>query len=193
MNVIVTQSAGADAGSACCPSVSRPTVIQWRNRHAAERFAGVADAARLGRPTHVDEDGIVAANLSPPPDSLGVTHWSIRILAGPRRGGHRHHPAPGHQARHLHTRQGHRLRDQQISRQMDRALRVIHPDQESRRHPRQGRTQGEFRRTTLGHALHRTPRCMPNDGHLGAGNRRAARLTFKCAFVARLDQQVGLR
>ena len=61
--------------------VSRPTVIQWRNRYAAEGLAGLEDAARSGRPAHVDEDAIVAATLSPPPDSLGVTHWSTRLLA----------------------------------------------------------------------------------------------------------------
>jgi hypothetical protein len=61
--------------------VSRPTVIQWRNRYAAEGLAGLEDAARSGRPVHVDEDAIVAATLSPPPESLGVTHWSTRLLS----------------------------------------------------------------------------------------------------------------
>ncbi len=61
--------------------MSRPTVIQWRERYAADGLAGLEDAARSGRPAHVDEDAIVAATLSPPPQSLGVTHWSTRLLA----------------------------------------------------------------------------------------------------------------
>ncbi|MFZ4487181.1 MAG: helix-turn-helix domain-containing protein [Candidatus Nanopelagicales bacterium] len=61
--------------------VSRPTVIQWRDRYAAEGLAGLEDVARSGRPAYVDEDAIVAATLSPPPDSVGVTHWSTRLLA----------------------------------------------------------------------------------------------------------------
>ncbi|MSW82152.1 MAG: helix-turn-helix domain-containing protein, partial [Actinobacteria bacterium] len=61
--------------------VSRPTVIQWRNRYAAEGLAGLEDTARSGRPVHVDEDAIVAATMRPPPNSLGVTHWSTRLLA----------------------------------------------------------------------------------------------------------------
>ena len=45
--------------------VSRPTVIQWRNPFAAEGLAGLEDAARSERPTHVDEYAIVAARCSP--------------------------------------------------------------------------------------------------------------------------------
>ncbi len=61
--------------------VSRPTVIQWRDRYAAEGLAGLEDAARSDHLAHVDEDAIVTATLSPPPDSQGVTHWSTRLLA----------------------------------------------------------------------------------------------------------------
>ena len=61
--------------------MSRPTVIQWCDRYAAEGLAGLEDAALSGRPAHVDEDAIVAATLRPPPESLGVTHWSTRLLA----------------------------------------------------------------------------------------------------------------
>lgn len=61
--------------------VSRPTVIQWRDRYAAEGLAGLDDADRSGRPKTVDDAMILAATLEPPPDKLGVTHWSTRLLA----------------------------------------------------------------------------------------------------------------
>jgi transposase len=61
--------------------VSRPTVIQWRNRYAEAGLDGLHDVARPGRPKTVDDAGIIAATLEPPPDSLAVTHWSTRLLA----------------------------------------------------------------------------------------------------------------
>ena len=61
--------------------VSRPTVIQWRNRYAAVGLAGLDDAQRSGRPKTVDDAAITAATLDPPPARLGVTHWSTRLLA----------------------------------------------------------------------------------------------------------------
>jgi transposase len=61
--------------------VSRPTVIQWRERYAAAGLAGLDDAVRSGRPKRVDDAGIIAATLDPPPARLGVTHWSSRLLA----------------------------------------------------------------------------------------------------------------
>jgi transposase len=61
--------------------VSRPTVIQWRDRYAAAGLAGLDDAARSGRPKMVDDAAIIAATLVPPPARLGVTHWSSRLLA----------------------------------------------------------------------------------------------------------------
>jgi len=36
---------------------------------------------RSGRPKEVDEAVILATTLDPPPESLGVTHWSTRLLA----------------------------------------------------------------------------------------------------------------
>ncbi len=61
--------------------VSRPTVDLWRNRYRAEGLAGLVDQARPGRPRQVDPRRIVEATLTPPPQSLGVTHWSSRLLA----------------------------------------------------------------------------------------------------------------
>ena len=61
--------------------VSRPTVIAWRARFVALRLDGLEDEVRSGRPRHVDHEAIIAATLSSPPASLGVTHWSSRLLA----------------------------------------------------------------------------------------------------------------
>jgi transposase len=61
--------------------VSRPTVIKWRDRFVADGVAGLADRARSGRPKTIDDAKIIAATLDPPPASLGVTHWSSRLLA----------------------------------------------------------------------------------------------------------------
>jgi len=60
--------------------VSRPTVISWRERYNAAGLDGLADARRSGRPKTVDDSAIVASTLEPPPERLGVTHWSSRLL-----------------------------------------------------------------------------------------------------------------
>ena len=61
--------------------VSKPTVIAWRKRFVAAGIAGLGDAPKSGRPVRVDEIAVVLATLEPPPDRLGVTHWSSRLLA----------------------------------------------------------------------------------------------------------------
>ncbi len=61
--------------------VSKPTVIAWKRRYAAEGLGGLADRAKSGRPPTIDEVEIVLATLEPPPEHLGVTHWSSRLLA----------------------------------------------------------------------------------------------------------------
>ena len=60
--------------------VSRPTVNLWRDRYATGGVAGLADEPRSGRPREVDEVEIVVRSLEPPPEKLGVTHWSSRLL-----------------------------------------------------------------------------------------------------------------
>ena len=60
--------------------VSRPTVIKWRDRFARHGIAGLGDEPRSGRPKQVDDAAIIAATLDPPPERLGVTHWSTRLL-----------------------------------------------------------------------------------------------------------------
>jgi transposase len=61
--------------------VSRPTVIKWRDRFARHGVAGLDDDPRSGRPKTIDDASIIAATLDPPPERLGVTHWSTRLLA----------------------------------------------------------------------------------------------------------------
>jgi transposase len=61
--------------------VSKPTVIAWKRRYAAEGVGGLDDRPKPGRPRSTDDVGIVLATLEPPPERLGVTHWSSRLLA----------------------------------------------------------------------------------------------------------------
>ena len=61
--------------------VSRPTVTLWRSRYELAGMDGLVDEARSGRPRSVDREAIIAATLRTPPKSLGVTHWSSRVLA----------------------------------------------------------------------------------------------------------------
>ena len=68
--------------------VTRPTVTQWRDRFAAQGLAGLTDQPRSGRPKTVDDAAILAATLEPPPDRLGITHWSSRLLADQLKVGH---------------------------------------------------------------------------------------------------------
>jgi transposase len=64
--------------------VSRPTAIAWRKRYVRDGLAaGLADRPRAGRPQTVRRDRraeILATTLTPPPEALGVTHWSSRLL-----------------------------------------------------------------------------------------------------------------
>ena len=61
--------------------MSRPTVIKWRDRFTSLGIAGLDDEPRSGRPKVVDDAAIIATTLDPPPERLGVTHWSTRLLA----------------------------------------------------------------------------------------------------------------
>jgi len=61
--------------------VSKPAVIRWKRRYAAEGLAGLDDRDKPGRPATIDPMRIVLATLEPPPERLGVTHWSSRLLA----------------------------------------------------------------------------------------------------------------
>ena len=61
--------------------VSRPTVNLWRSRYVEGGIAGLADEPRPGRPRRIDRSVVLTATLTAPPASLGVTHWSSRLLA----------------------------------------------------------------------------------------------------------------
>ncbi len=61
--------------------VSKPTVIAWKKRYAEEGIGGLEDRPKPGRPRTVDDVAVVLATLEPPPERLGVTHWSSRLLA----------------------------------------------------------------------------------------------------------------
>jgi len=61
--------------------VSKPTVIAWKKRYAAEGLGGLEDRPKPGRPRGTDDVAIVLATLDPPPERLGVTRWSSRLLA----------------------------------------------------------------------------------------------------------------
>lgn len=69
-NVVIAEKVG----------VSRPTVIDWRNRYAVKGIAGLQDDPRSGRPREVDYRMVVSTTLAPPPKKYGVTHWSSRLL-----------------------------------------------------------------------------------------------------------------
>jgi transposase len=62
--------------------VSKPTVKAWKKRYAAEGLGGLQDRRKPGRPRRTDDAAIVLATLEPPPERLGVKHWSSRLLAG---------------------------------------------------------------------------------------------------------------
>ena len=62
--------------------VTRPTVNRWRARYVEHGLAGLVGDKPPGRPRRVDRAAVIAATLTPPPQSLGVTHWSSRLLAG---------------------------------------------------------------------------------------------------------------
>jgi transposase len=79
--VLAVADGAGTTGTAELVGVTRPTVIKWRNRFAAHGVAGLDDEPRSGRPKTIDDAAILAATLDPPPETLGVTHWSTRLLA----------------------------------------------------------------------------------------------------------------
>jgi transposase len=61
--------------------MTQQTVIAWRARYETGGIAALADLPRPGRPPVIDESAVIASALNPPPQDLGVTHWSARLLA----------------------------------------------------------------------------------------------------------------
>ncbi len=78
--VLLAADGESNTAIAAKVGVSRPTVIDWRNRYAAQGISGLDDDPRSGRPRTIDHRDIVAATLKPPPKKYGVTHWSSRLL-----------------------------------------------------------------------------------------------------------------
>lgn len=64
---------------------SAPTVLKWRNRYAEGGIEALADVQRPGRERGIDELAVIADTLTNdgnPPQELGTSHWSARIMAG---------------------------------------------------------------------------------------------------------------
>jgi transposase len=59
---------------------AKQTVITWKHRYSAEGVDGLLDRPKPGRPSEIDEVVVVLSTLEAPPDHLGVTHWSSRLL-----------------------------------------------------------------------------------------------------------------
>jgi len=49
-------------------TLSKPAVIGWKRRYAAEGLAGLDDRPKSGRPVVIDPVQIVLATLEPPPE-----------------------------------------------------------------------------------------------------------------------------
>ena len=79
--VLLAADGVANAEIARRVGASRPTVVGWRQRYTEAGMGGLADLDRPGRPAVIDEAEVVVATLTRPPPSLGVTHWSARLLA----------------------------------------------------------------------------------------------------------------
>jgi transposase len=60
--------------------VARQTVLTWRARYRDRGLVGLDDIPKPGKPRRIDPRRIIAETLKPPPKSLGVTHWSTRLL-----------------------------------------------------------------------------------------------------------------
>ena len=59
---------------------ARQTVVTWRQRYVDGGMPALQDVDRPGRPPVHDDVAVVVATLEPPPEHLGVTHWSTRLL-----------------------------------------------------------------------------------------------------------------
>jgi transposase len=79
--VLLASEGVANAEIARRVGVARQTVIDWRERYRIAGIAGLDDQPRSGRPRVIDDAAVVVETLTPPPEDLGVTHWSARLLA----------------------------------------------------------------------------------------------------------------
>jgi DNA-binding CsgD family transcriptional regulator len=79
--VLLAAEGASNTDIAARVGATRQTVVTWRRRYVEGGLAGLEDADRPGRPRVHDEVVVVVATLEPPPQHLGVTHWSSRLLA----------------------------------------------------------------------------------------------------------------
>ncbi len=78
--VLLAAEGRSNVEVAALVGVSLPTVRSWRARYAGGGLDALGDLPRSGRPVVHDQSAVVAATLVAPPASLGVTHWSARLL-----------------------------------------------------------------------------------------------------------------
>jgi transposase len=62
-------------------SVSRQSVITWRQRFLEHRLDGLVDAPRSGTPRRVSDDAVEAITRTLETQPKGATHWSTRAMA----------------------------------------------------------------------------------------------------------------
>jgi transposase len=79
--VLLAAEGASNTEIAARVGATRQTVVTWRKRYVEGGLAGLEDADRPGRPPVLDEVAVVVATLESPPEHLGVTHWSSRLLA----------------------------------------------------------------------------------------------------------------
>src|SRR5512135_2215377 len=80
--IVVLAADGVGTNEICRRvGVTRPTMGAWQRRYAVEGLGGLEDRPRSGKPRSTDDVAIVLRTLEPPPERLGVTHWSSRLLA----------------------------------------------------------------------------------------------------------------
>ncbi len=82
---IILLSADGHTGQEVATRVgcSEQSVVAWRDRYENEGLAGLDDRPRSGRPAQIDakkRSEVVAKTLKPPPEELGVTHWTSRLM-----------------------------------------------------------------------------------------------------------------
>ncbi len=79
--IVLLAGDGARTGQiASQVGTSKQTVIAWKSRYRDEGLGGLDDRPKPGRPPVIDEAQIVIRTLETPPERLGVTHWSSRLL-----------------------------------------------------------------------------------------------------------------
>jgi transposase len=78
--VVLAAQGASNTDIAARLGVSRQTVVTWRQRYVEGGMSALDDADRSGRPRVHDDVAVVVATLEAPPEELGVTHWSSRLL-----------------------------------------------------------------------------------------------------------------